>query len=136
MKQYLDLIKAMPVQEQAFTIKKKKNLNLLNNGRILNNELHIEKVKAKEDYTLDIKYKAYFENLNLTSEFKQANLIAMKKKFCRNKIYKVMKDGLKIDYHFYNHDDIFITSFRLDERSCHKANLALNSIKNRYKYVY
>lgn len=124
-------LNANTIQEQRLleTIANAKNLSLLNTKNILNNELKIKKVRAKENYTLDIKYKTYFNHLNLTSKFKEANLITMKKRFCHNSIYKIMKDGLKIDYHFYNHNDIYITSFRLDKVSCKKENLALNSIK-------
>ncbi|MCD6174015.1 MAG: hypothetical protein J7J96_09575, partial [Sulfurimonas sp.] len=63
-------------QEQQFLekIANEKNLNLLNSGHILNNELKIQKVVAKENYTLDIKYKVYFNNLDLTDQFKEANL--------------------------------------------------------------
>jgi len=131
-------LNANTIQQQKFLekIANTKNISLLNTKNILNNELKIEKIMAKENYTLDIKYKTYFNNLNLTNKFKKANLIAMKKKFCRNKIYKVMEDGLKIDYHFYNHNDIYITSFRLDKINCQKENLALNNIKKRYKYIY
>ena len=43
-------------QEQQFLekIANEKNLNLLNSGHILNNELKIQKVVAKENYTLDL----------------------------------------------------------------------------------
>ena len=72
-------IYANTIQEQRFLnkIANEKNLNLLNSKHILNNELKIQKVIAKENYTLDIKYKVYFKNLNLTDKFKEANLITM-----------------------------------------------------------
>ncbi len=131
-------LNANTIQEQKFLEKivNAKNLKLSNTKNILNNELKIKNISAKENFTLDIQYKTYFNNLNLTNKFKKANLIAMKKKFCRNKIYKAMEDGLKINYSFYNQDNRYITSFRLDKANCEKENLALNNIEKKYKNMF
>ena len=59
-------LNANTIQEQKFLEKivNAKNLKLSNTKNILNNELKIKNISAKENFTLDIQYKTYFNNLN------------------------------------------------------------------------
>ena len=94
------------------------------------NTTRVSKVKVRENYTLDIYFKTNFSNMTLVDDFKKINEAMMKKKFCRNRYYKRMKDGFIMKFNYYTPKNKFITSFQLKRRTCEAANSVLNNLNH------
>jgi len=100
---------------------------------IKSRRLRISEARVEENYTLNLDLQLYFPNLELKKKFKYINYISMKKKFCKDRYFRRMKNGLKINFNYFNHEDILITKFMLDKESCKECNFNINSISKKHK---
>lgn len=91
-------------------------------------KFRISKVRAGEDYSLKIHYKGYLKSLSLKKKFIRAYDARTKKRYCKDKYYKRMRNDFKMYFHYFNQNNILITSFYLDQNICYQYNKDLNRI--------
>ncbi|WP_455757169.1 hypothetical protein [Sulfurimonas sp.] len=99
-------------------------------------KLRVCEVRVEDNNTLEIDLKVYFPNLKIKEKFEYVNYKSMQQKFCKDKYFKRMEDGLKIKFNYFNHKNILITEFSLDEKACEKCNYDLNNINQKYQKHY
>ena len=93
---------------------------------------HIKEISFDNNFTINLSFKSHLKN-NITStikeDFEAMNKSLMKRKFCRFDYFERMKEGLVINFNYYNQKEELITGFYLNYENCKEANSALSKLK-------
>ena len=95
-------------------------------------QTHIKEISYDNNFTIHLSFKSHLQSdkvSDLKDDFKKMNKSLMKRKFCRFDYFEQMRDGLVINFNYYNQEDELITDFFLDYESCKEANHTLSKLK-------
>jgi len=124
------ILNATPTVEQKqnylHNLAKKANASAKKRSKHPSTKVRIRDVQVEKNYVLNLNYQGYLKHKKLIDKFRRIHHMKAKNKFCHNKFYKKMKDGLKINFSYYNQQNKLITRFCLDEKRCSSVNKQLN----------
>lgn len=93
---------------------------------------HIKDISYDNNFTINLSFKSHLQSeitSTIKEDFETMNRSLMKRKFCRFDYFEQMKEGLVINFNYYNQKEELITNFSLNHESCKEANSALSALK-------